>query len=622
MKSKNNQNVRSMLFAALIAAVMLGTAPSIVLADTYYNDSWDEAEYTYDGAYVSGTLDEYSDYQDFYYIYLYYGETVNIDMTGYGDDFDLKLYTLDYDTYYYEYYLTQEASSTSYSSSESISFYVYSSETYYIEVYAPSGSGSYYLEVDVTQGAVGGDYYVGGTSYASGEPLATLPTLEVGDSAYFGGVTDIGEEYADQIDEMLTDPEYAAYLEDLDISYDISGGVGAYMGWEVASDDEDINGDTCYDIALFGAIGIDMGLEGSVDGSISESGYSASIDASASGSVQFEANLDGHLYLTVDEMAISKLTLTLTAEGEAQGELDAQMSYEGLSYNVQGDLTASMEGVKIVFELEFDPPLDVFQFGTGSGSTEGIYEGKQWYVPGEDTDVSGSISAEGTLSYDIHAEMAGEEPVNEADTMDLADEIGDESFSDTIPGGEPDYYDYYDYGGGTLFECTYASGDIFIIETEMDSMFGDIYGTRQLDAVTGMMPAAGMQYDGEAGMITGMTMDGEPMTEPCEEADVTAFTEAPLETVTDETGGASGGSNLMLILVIVIVIVVVILVVVMVVVRKKKAQPPQQIPPQGQYQQPPPPPQYPVQDQYGQYPPQDPYGQQQYQQPPPPPPQY
>lgn len=615
MKLNKYMNVRRMntIIAMLFAIAMVMALPITVMADYEPNDDFSDAEYTYDGAEVSGDLDYSTDSDDFYKIFMSSGDTIVLALSGTGSNFDLVLYDTDE---------MMATSSTSGGSTESITYETADSGFYYIDVKAISGSGSYTLNIDSSsyQPPVGdGSTYVGGATYVSG-PLATLPTMTVGDSAYFGGIKDIGEEYKAQIDEALQN------LSDMgfDVNYDISGGLGAYMGWEVVSNNADINGDKCYDIQLTGALAINFGLDGSVDGSMDLGTYggTVTVDGSGSGSLEFEAILDGHLYLTVDEMAIAKLQLKITAEGHFEANVDATASAQGQTMKIKADATADIEGVQIDFLLTFDPPLDVFQYGTGSGSTKGIYEGKTWYVPAVDTDVSGSITAQGTISYDVQADVTGipdQEPVDESETINLANEIGDNNFSETIPGGQYD---------GALFTCTDASGNIFIIETEMGDMLGSdssFLGTRQLDSLmdpTSMMPSAGMQLDKEKGMITGMAMDGEAITTEVPKTEVESFVDSPLEEVTAETGGASTGTgSLLLILVIVIVIVVVIVVVVMVVMRKKT--PPQQLQhPQPLYQQPPPPPQ--------QYPPQDQYGQQQYQQPPqqgqypppPPPPQY
>jgi len=594
MKTNEKYNVRRInaFYAIVIVAAMVLAMPTAVLADTEPNDDFNDAEFTYNGASITGTLNVASDQSDFYMIYLSNTNTLELELTGTGTNFDLIVYDASEN---------EVDSSMSSGSTETISYESSDYGYYYIEVNAVSGSGSYTLEVDVSYSSTpigDGAYYVGGSSYVSGQPLATLPTLNVGDSAYFGGIKDIGDEYTAQIDEALQQYEEMG----MDVSYDISGGAGAYFGWEIASNNADVGGHTCYDIVLDGAIAINLGFEGSVDGSVSEGGYTVTVDGSADGFVEFEAVLEGHLYLTVDELAIAKLQFTITAEGQLEIHFDVNANMMGENMQMNMDATGSVDGVQLDFLLEFDPPLDIFQFCTGSGSTEGIYEGKEWCVPPVDTEASGSINALGTISYDYNMEMVGEEPEQDSDTVDLATEIGDNDYSETIPGGQ---------NNGIMFECTYASGNIFVIETELGNAFG-ILGTRQLDDIEGMIPSAGMQYDMNKGMVTGMTVNGEAMTAPVTQPEVQSFTDDPLGEVTDETGGRSTGVGGILVLLVVVIIVVVVIVVVVMMLTKKRAPPQQQYPPQQMYQQPPPPPQ--------QYPQQDQYGQQQYQQYPPPPP--
>jgi hypothetical protein len=439
---------------------------------------------------------------------------------------------------------------------------------------------------------------------------AEVPTLTVGDSAYFGGVKDIGEEYKTQIDDALQQYEDMGF----NINYDISGGMGAYMGWEVVSNSADINGNTCYDLKLTGALAINIGFDGSVDGNMDLGSYggTVTVDGSGSGFVEFEATLDGHMYLTVDEMAIAKIQLTIKADGKLEFNIDATASMSAQNMVMKADATASIDGAQLDFLLEFDPPMDIYQFPISLGDT--------WYVPSVDTQASGSVNAQGIISYDVNAEITGQEPTHDTNTTNLATEIGNNNFDETIPGGAPDMWGY---GGGLKFNCSKVSGDIFIIEMDMLGMMDTssmLPGTRQFSGLdpASMMPSTGMQFDKNKGMITGMTLDGQAMTSEVPKAEVDSFVASPMEDLTAETGGRSASSgSLLMILVIVIVIVVVIVVVVMVAMRKK-IPPAQQQHPQPMYQQPPPPPQqYPPQDQYGQqqYPPQ-----QQGQYPPPPPP--
>ena len=80
------------MFAALFIATMFLTSSMVVLADTEPNDTFATAETTYDGATETGTLDEYTDSDDYYRIWLDSGYTLTVSMTGTGDDFDLELY--------------------------------------------------------------------------------------------------------------------------------------------------------------------------------------------------------------------------------------------------------------------------------------------------------------------------------------------------------------------------------------------------------------------------------------------------------------------------------------------------------------------------------------------------
>ncbi|MFO7618571.1 MAG: hypothetical protein R6W91_02800 [Thermoplasmata archaeon] len=441
---------------------------------------------------------------------------------------------------------------------------------------------------------------------------ANAPTLNVGDSAYFGGIKDIGEEYQNEIEDSLQDFEDMGF----DVNVDVNGGAGAYFGWEVVSNSADIGGNTCYDIALMGAVGIDLGIDASVKGSMSEYGTTISADGKGNAVVKGEAVLDGHLYLTVDELAVAKIQLKLTADAEAKVFADVTASYAGDAMKIKADATGSIDGVEFNLVLTFDPPIDLYDFPINQGDT--------WYVPAEDTLMTGTASAKGTVSYDVEATITDEEPIDESETLNLATEIGTQTISETIPGGQPVYEWGYPMGGGTMFSCTSLVGTTAVIEMDMFGMLEgeeevwDDFGTRQFDSLldpTSMMPEMGLQIDTTKGMMTGVVMGGEVMTTPATEAEVEDFVENPQGTVTSETGGAGSAlGGLLVILVVVIVLVVVVVVVLMVVMKKKKTPPAQQYPqqqpmygPQPGYEQPPP--QYPQPDQYGNYPP-----------PPPPPP--
>jgi len=581
--------------AVWIAAMFLTSGMVVLAQDSEPNDDFWSANYCYDGDTHEGNVDYNDDPSDYYQIFLWSDDVLTATLTT--SMLDMELYDSSQDWV--------DDSRSNDLGQPHIEYTAITTGYHYIEVTSYAPNVDYVLEILVNDQPSGGGLWVGGEP--ENEPVAEVPEMTVGNGVYWGGVKDIGEEFEQELEEGLQEIEDMGF----DVSYDISGGVGAYFGIEVASDSADVDGITCYDVAITGALAVNLGLKASVDGTVSESGFEVSIDGSGDGYVELEANLEGHLYLTVDELAIAKFTLTLTAEGEGELHLDADMSMQGTSQSIKADATMDVSDVKIDFDLTFDPPLDIYQFP--------MWEGKQWYVPGYNTDVSGSLNAQGTVSYDVYAVVPGEEPIDDSKTVNLADEIGNNNFFETVPGGE---YDYYEGGGGTIFTCAYAGGDIFIIETGLGDVFGYMdYGTRQgIPDVESMVPSTGLQYNGQTGMITGMTMDGEVMTETVTPEEVDAFAEDPLKEVTSETGGRSSGLDGGLLGIILIGVIVIVVVVVVVILFTRKTPPSQQYPPQQYGQQPPPPPpEYqPPADQY-QQPQQDQYQQQP---PPPPPPGY
>lgn len=567
-----------------------------------------DAVTVYDGDAIEGNLEYGTNNDDVYGIYLDSGDTLYVlEVVG---SFDFNLYDdtgsfIDdywfYDSYYY---LDYTAAAAGY---------------YYIEIQTWYSSGDYTLKFGVnnmpsTSAPISGDPWVGGAPYVDGNPKADVPAWDVGDGWWFGNIVDLSDaKYQDQIAEGMAELESMG----MDASVDVSGGVGVYFGVEVVSDSTDYNGYNCYDVSVDGAVGIDLGIDLSVSGSMNEGGYSMDMDIKGNGFLTAEGVLNGNMYFTTDTLALAGISLTLTAEAAGQLTVDGYVNALGQNIDVNMDASLEMTGVEVEFIMDFEPPLDIFQFP--------IWEGKEWYVPAWDTDVSGELNAQGTVSYSATGNVMGE-PINEGDTVDLATEIGDNNYYRMIPGGQPDS-DYWGYSvnGGTLLECTYANGNVFVIESSLGDVMGFVDtgnlgfpGTRQLGMDTGsFMPdmKAGLQFDTSEGFVTGATMDGEVITEPTTKEEVASFSEDPQGEVTKETGGASSGGGFMNILLLVIIVAVVV--VVLVVVMKKKGGKPEheygQDDPyaQQQHQQ--------YDPQYQQPPPQ--YPQDPYQQPPPPPPQ-
>lgn len=599
LSRKDNARNLGGLFTALVIAAMFLTPAMGALADTEPNNSISTAEWISSGQTVTGTLDELTDAYDYYTISLNSGDTLTATLSGSGTNFDLYLYN-DAGTV-----LT---SSTGAISFEMLTYTAGTGGSYYIAPYAQSGSGSYTLTVTVLpgSGAPSGNLYVGGAPYTPGAPKAELPALTVGNSVNWGGVKDIGKEFQNQLQENLTKLENMGFT----VKLDVSGGLGAYFGMEVVSDSADIGGAKCYEIKVTGAFAIDFGLDVSVSGSTTMYNNPVSIDGTGSGYIRGEANLDGHIYLTVDEMALAKIDLTFKADAHAELNADATMTAQGQTNTLTASASLDIDKAQIDFLLTFEPPLDMYQYP--------FWEGKKWYVPGFDTTASGSVSAQGTVSSKVDAVIPYRPAVHKSNSTNLATEFGSSSFSRTIPGGQPGLGP-----GGTLFTCTKAAGNVFIIETETGNAFGHISlpGTRQagipgMPDMNSMMPTTGVQYSADTGMITGATVDGAPMTSEVTAADVSSFSADPLGEVTKTTGGHATGlsAGLLGIILVGVIVIIVVIVVVMLLARKKTPQV-RHHPQEYQQQPPPPPPEY--QTQQGQY--QQQPGDQ-YQQPPPPPP--
>ncbi len=108
-----------------------------------YNNDLESAEGISDGDYFSATLNSYesTDLDDYYYIYLYAGDTITASMTGPSD--------ADFDLYIYDDYGDIVAYSEEYTSSETIVYNAPYEGYYYVNPYAYDGVGSYTLSIDI-----------------------------------------------------------------------------------------------------------------------------------------------------------------------------------------------------------------------------------------------------------------------------------------------------------------------------------------------------------------------------------------------------------------------------------------------------------------------------------------
>ena len=128
----------------LMVAFMALALSMFVAADIEPNDSIYTADSISSGQTVTGTLNEYTDYDDYYEIYLNAGERITATLTGTGSDFDLYLYNSENEIV---------DSEQSFDSSETLSYRAPSSGYYYVNPYAYSGSGTYTLTVSVAEGS-------------------------------------------------------------------------------------------------------------------------------------------------------------------------------------------------------------------------------------------------------------------------------------------------------------------------------------------------------------------------------------------------------------------------------------------------------------------------------------
>ena len=427
-----------------------------------------------------------------------------------------------------------------------------------------------------------------------------VPTLEVGEGAAFGKIMNLTEVLQPELAQMANELETLG----LDTNIETTGNLGVFVSTEVIDNSTSINGDNCYDVQISGAVCLDAYFDVEIDGFLDGLGIydtEGSVDATANGFVTLEANLWGHIYYTIDELAISKIDMKMTINGEAGTSIDFSMIDDYGLTKIEMDVEMSINDIKLDLEVSYNPPINFFDFP--------INEDEQWSIPEWDTDVEIESSAEGIISYEMAGYMTSTsnadgggapvtDTVNEYAHIDLADEIGY---------GTDEYTIYEEYG--TPLKCTGVDGELYTIEIDFSQLMD--MDTRQ-ENIYDIIPEinAGFVYYQGTGLIAGASINGEIITTPTTQDTVVAFSEQPLNITQDaeelefeavEIDYDDGFNDPIIAvpfeLIALIVIVIVAVTIIVIVVSKKKAPPVQQYPQQpgqqpspDQYQQPPPPP--------------------------------
>ncbi len=394
---------------------------------------------------------------------------------------------------------------------------------------------------------------------ASAPGDAEKPTWNVGDSWSMGKSIDISQ-YNQDIQDILD-------LMGTGGSASLSGGVGIYNTLKVVDDDASVEGVTCYKTSLKGALGVNAFGEMSM--SISDE-FMGQMSMSGSATIELDVWIDGHVYFTVEKIAIKKVDITIKADVKAEGSADVTMEgiSQSMSFLVEG------KSLNIHYTTIFTPAFDFFDFP--------IVDGETWHAPDEDTEAEITGSASGSIR------MKMTQGGMEVDTtVPLNEFLGSVSETDTI----------YKNTMELSAEKSGEKYNIIVDPGDLGIGFGGIGGFGIPD-----IPKFVIVYDPQDGFAdsVGFEENGQytPFMEPATEDEVDNFYMDPSASV------PGPGLPLWLILLIVVIIIVVVVAVSAVAIKKRKkpsAVPPpgQQMPPgQQQYppQQPPPqgpPPQYP-----------------------------
>ncbi len=286
----------------------------------------------------------------------------------------------------------------------------------------------------------------------------------------------------------------------------IEGEVGLYQSAEVIDDDKIISIDgkkyTCYDVYFEQYVGAVYRLDVSLTLDISDYydyeeseesyyyddfyyGSRATVIKESEGSyetntmtmtmdekgyVWLEGDVTGHIFYTVDDLAVAKgifemvmdmeMDLEMSMSSEDQGTINIEMSYGVVGFNAD-------------FEVEYNPPLDIFDFP--------IEPNEYWSAT---SNVTKTLNTIGGKAY-LNAKMSGPNVPNT--NMDNDVDLGEEIYTPDVYGPFRETYYFYNpdtesirLSNGKYTECS-------IIEPD-EGYWDDYYGWKDYD------------YDGYSGM--------------------------------------------------------------------------------------------------------------------------
>jgi hypothetical protein len=320
------------------------------------------------------------------------------------------------------------------------------------------------------------------------------PTWEIGDSWSMGYEIDLGE--------MSKEIESMYKLLGKVNKCDFQGEMGIYQSAIVQDDDVVITIDntqyTCYDIYFeqyMGAVySVDLDIEmdmsdlydydddyeyeddyrgtraTSMDFSTSSSSSSTTMDMVMTMYLKMKGDLTGHIFFTVDKLAVAKGTFVQTLVGDM--EMDMKATMEGLG-TMTMDTSFKFDNIYVQSDIAYNPPLDIFDFPIEPDET--------WSASAEMTKTISKIS--GKISYEMSTEIPGYPSQSEKETLDLGKEIS----TPDIYGPVSVTYYFDNSGTDTLSLATGLNTECFIIEPDdyYDDYYDDYFYDDDYDSYSG-----------------------------------------------------------------------------------------------------------------------------------------
>lgn len=299
------------------------------------------------------------------------------------------------------------------------------------------------------------------------------PTWNIGDSWSMGYEIDLGE--------MSKEIESMYKMLGKVNKCDFQGEMAVYQSAIVQDDDMVITIDntqyTCYDIyfeqyvgAIYTAdLDIEMDMSDlydddydyeyeddyrgtratSMDFSTSSSSSSNTMDMVMTMYLKMKGDLTGHIFFTVDKLAVAKGTFVQTLVGEMEMNMKATM--EGLG-TMTMDTSFQFDNIYVESDVAYNPPLDIFDFP--------IEPDESWSASAEMTKTISKIS--GKISYEMSTEIPDYPSQPEKEVIDLSKEIS----TPDIYGPVSVTYYFDNSGTDTITLATGMNTECFIIESD------------------------------------------------------------------------------------------------------------------------------------------------------------